>query len=92
MSISPLNPTVQFGGTQQFTTTAFDAGSHNVTSVFPRTFSSSNSSVGTISSTGLFTAHGCGTTNVRVDYTVLPPDVHSVRAGPRSHSASPTAS
>ena len=62
MSFSPSDPNVVLDATQQFSTAAFDSWSNNVSTIFPATFTSSNTAVGIVNSAGLFTALRCGTT------------------------------
>jgi hypothetical protein len=64
ISVSPSNPSVVTGSTQQFSAVGLnDDGSTN-NHIGSVTWSSSNSSVATISSTGLATAVGAGTTTI----------------------------
>jgi hypothetical protein len=65
ISLSPTNPSVQVGKTQQFTATG--ALSDNTTQDLTKTatWSSSNTAAATISSTGLATAVGAGTTTIK---------------------------
>ena len=68
IQFTPSNPSVAWGATQQFASVAFDEWNNAVNGIFPRSYSSSNTSVGSIHSSGLFTAIGCGTTTVRAAF------------------------
>ena len=56
VTISPASPTVGFGGTQQFTATVTGTSNTAVTWSVSSASSSSSSQIGSISSTGLYTA------------------------------------
>src|SRR5262249_23018155 len=64
IGVTPANPTVPVGGTQQFTATGTysDSSTQNLTSQV--TWASSNTAAATISSTGLATAVAAGTTTI----------------------------
>jgi uncharacterized protein YjdB len=64
ISVTPANPTINVGATQQFTATGTysDGSTQNITGQV--TWSSSNSGVATISSTGLATGAGMGTSTI----------------------------
>lgn len=68
VSVSPLNPSLVTGGTQQFTATAqySDASTNDVTSA--ATWASSNHAVATISGTGLASAVAQGNSTIGVTY------------------------
>jgi hypothetical protein len=67
IAIAPTNPTITLGGTQQFTATGTytDGSSQNLTNSV--TWSADTSSVASINGTGLATAVGIGTTNIRAN-------------------------
>ncbi len=67
VTISPLNPSVVEGTTKQFTATTFDQNNAPIGATL--SWSSSNTSVGTINSAGLFTAATAGTTTITVTAT-----------------------
>jgi uncharacterized protein YjdB len=94
VSISPASATAEVGETRQFAATARDADG-NVISGRTVTWASSNSSVATISSSGLATAEGAGSTAITatVDGTsgtaslsVAQPSAESVTISPASSS------
>ncbi|HEY1215778.1 MAG TPA: DUF4082 domain-containing protein, partial [Bryobacteraceae bacterium] len=64
IAVTPANPTIQSGATQQFTATGTysDNSSQNLTSQV--TWASSNTAVATISSTGLATSVKAGSTSI----------------------------
>src|SRR6266446_5486764 len=64
IAVTPANPSIAKGTTQQFTATGTfsDGSTQNLTST--ATWSSSNTSVATINSTGLATAAGTGNTTI----------------------------
>src|SRR5262249_19247747 len=64
IGVTPANPTVPVGGTQQFTATGTysDSSTQNVTNQV--TWASSNTAAATINSTGLATAVAAGTTTI----------------------------
>ena len=65
VSITPKNPTISAGGSQQFTATAtFSDGSTEVLTNFVA-WSSSNTNVAVIGTSGLATASGTGTTAIK---------------------------
>jgi microcystin-dependent protein len=59
--VTPSSLTVGVGATQQFTAQVFPT---DLAAKFPVTWTSSDSTVGTISATGLFTARTAGTTDI----------------------------
>jgi hypothetical protein len=69
IAVTPGNPTIVAGGTQQFTATGTysDGSTQNVTS--QATWSSSKASVGTISTSGLATAVSAGSTTISATLT-----------------------
>jgi hypothetical protein len=67
VTISPLNPSVVEGTTKQFTATTLDQNNAPIGATL--SWSSSNTSVGTINSAGLFTAVAAGTTTITVTAT-----------------------
>jgi uncharacterized protein YjdB len=64
VTISPLNPKVSAGRTKQFTATTLDQNNAPIGATL--SWTSSNTSVGTITSTGLFKAVSQGTTTITV--------------------------
>jgi hypothetical protein len=64
ITVSPLTKTLNPGQTQQFTAACFDQNNNAMADCVP-SWSTDNSAVGTIDSTGLFTAVGAGTTPVK---------------------------
>ncbi len=62
ITISPSPATISLGQTQQFTATGRDTNG-NIVSITP-TWSSSNTTVGTINAAGIFTALAAGTTTI----------------------------
>ncbi|HTF62396.1 MAG TPA: Ig-like domain-containing protein, partial [Edaphobacter sp.] len=68
LSISPLNPSVVVGGTQQFAATAFYSDSSKTDVTSSATWSSSNTAVATISATGLASAVAQGNTTIGATY------------------------
>lgn len=67
--VSPPTASLTVGGTQQLTTTARDARSNTITGVTGFSFSSTNSSVADVSSTGNITAGSPGTATINVSVT-----------------------
>ncbi len=67
VTISPLNPSVVAGTTKQFTATTLDQNNAPIGATL--SWSSSNTTVGTINSAGLFTAVTAGTTTITVTAT-----------------------
>jgi uncharacterized protein YjdB len=67
VTISPLNPSVVAGATKQFSATTLDQNNAPIGATL--SWSSSNTSVGTINSAGLFTALTAGTTTINVTAT-----------------------
>ena len=63
VAVAPATASVAEGSTQQFTASATDAGGNPVATTF--TWSSSNSSIATVSSSGLATAVAAGTAVIR---------------------------
>src|ERR1700722_1536487 len=65
IAVTPASPSIQNGATQQFTDTGTysDTSTNNITSAV--TWSSSNSGVATISSAGLATSVGTGTSTIQ---------------------------
>lgn len=59
--VTPASLSVGVGVTQQFTAQVFPT---DLAAKFPVTWTSSNSAIGTISATGLFTARAAGTTDI----------------------------
>ncbi|WP_054848029.1 Ig-like domain-containing protein [Methanoculleus chikugoensis] len=59
----PSAPTLEIGDTEQFNATAFDQNDLEITDV-EFNWSCSNTTVGTIDGTGLFTAHAAGTATI----------------------------
>jgi hypothetical protein len=68
LSISPLNPSVVAGATQQFTATAFYSDSSRTDVTSSATWSSSNPAVATISATGLALTVAQGNTTIGATY------------------------
>jgi len=68
ITITPLNPPVPVGGTQQFTATGTftDGTTQNLTS--SATWSSSNPAIATVSNTGLGNGLGQGTATISAQY------------------------
>jgi uncharacterized protein YjdB len=62
IKVSPATATLDMNGTQAFTAAAFDQLGKLMDAIF--TWTSSNTTVGTIDSTGLFTAKALGTTTI----------------------------
>jgi uncharacterized protein YjdB len=62
ITLSPQTPSVTLGNTQQFTATTFDQFGSPMTATIA--WSSGNTSVGTIDSTGLLTSIAAGTTTI----------------------------
>ncbi len=62
--ITPSNPSVTIGATQQFTAATLDQNGSPVTAAV--SWTSSDNTIGTISSTGLFTAVSAGATTISV--------------------------
>lgn len=63
VTVSPTSPSVTVAGTAQFTATAKDSNGNAVNGA-SFTWSSSNTAIATISSTGLATGIAAGTTNI----------------------------
>lgn len=64
ITVSPTSASVALGGTQQFTATELDQNGSPMATQPTFVWASSNSNVGTISSTGLFTATGGGSATI----------------------------
>ena len=63
ITVSPASATLTHGETQQFAATAYD-GDNNTISGVSFTWTSSDTSVGTVDASGVFTAHKVGTTTI----------------------------
>ncbi|MBB4637537.1 DNA/RNA non-specific endonuclease [Longimicrobium terrae] len=63
VAVSPSNATLNPGGTQQYTATGRDSGGRTASTTF--TWSSTSTSVATVSASGLVTAVANGTTTIR---------------------------
>lgn len=94
ITIAPLNQSIEAGATLQVTATGADALG-NAVPIIGASWTSSNQSVATISSTGLVTAVGVGTTQIRVaaggreqttNLTVTAGTVQSVTVTPTARS------
>ncbi len=96
VSVSPAADTLQVGQTQQLTATARDANG-NVLTGRAVTWSSSNTAVATVSSTGLVRAVAAGSASIRatsegrtgtsaITVTAAPPTVATVTISPSSAS------
>lgn len=68
LSITPLNPSVVAGATQQFTATAFYSDSSTTDVTSSATWSSSNPAVATISATGLASTVAQGSSTIGATY------------------------
>jgi len=66
ITVSPSTATLYVGGTQQFTATAKDQYGNVLPNII-FTWTSSNTTVGTIDANGLFTAKAVGTTTVKAE-------------------------
>ncbi len=66
VEVSPATATINRGGTQQFTATAFDSSNQPVPGA-TFTWTSSNTNVATVDSTGLATGVGIGTTTITAE-------------------------
>ena len=65
VAITPTNPSVETGDTQQFTAIGYDQNQVVLTDQPTFTWTSSNSNIGTIDNSGLFDAVSVGTTTIK---------------------------
>ncbi len=68
VEITPSNPSLPIGVTQQFTATAAQAGGSSIDVTAQAVWTSSNTSVATVNSSGLASTLGAGTTTITATY------------------------
>jgi len=83
ISVSPSSPSIAVGATQQFSATALDSAGNIIAGV-TFTWTSSNTTVATISGTGLATAVSVGTTQITASASGVSSSNDSLTVTPRT--------